>query len=762
MPSSELKAGEYLESLNPEQRHAVEHFEGPLLVLAGAGSGKTRVLTSRIAHLIEHHGVDPNAILAVTFTNKAAGEMRSRVHDLLGTEPAGMWIGTFHSIGARILRRYATRVGFGQDFSILDADDSLREIRHVMEDRNVPKRWRPQGVHEAISTAKNLLITPEVYSETAYDPYSRIVADVYPAYQKRLRAANGFDFDDLLVKPVELFESDSDILNWFRRRFSFVLVDEYQDTNHAQYRFLELLAREHENLCVVGDDDQSIYGWRGADIRNILEFERDFPAARTIRLERNYRSTQVILDAGNSVIAENVNRKGKTLFTQKQGGAPITLTMAADEQDEAEWIAGEVLDRLSTAPELEHRSFVVLYRTNAQSRALEEAFRNGDVPYRIIGGVRFYERREIKDVIAYLKLISNPKDVGSFLRIVNYPRRGVGDTTLTVLLTHARSEAITPLEAARTARSIEGIRPAGAASLEIFAQMIDRYSALAHHMRVHELLSELIIELRVLESLRDEGHEGIDRAQNVEELVAAASEFEADSGLDDEELEENAHLTELDLFLQKIALVADIDNLDPEADAATLMTVHNAKGLEFPIVFIAGLEEGLFPLSRSHDSMEELEEERRLFYVGITRAEEKLYLTHAKNRRRAGDWLVSSPSSFLRPLPNEALERGETERYADRVSSRRSNDWSEWLTRRQRGPEPGELTYDYSDSQEALVIPAIIEGSRVRHPRFGSGTVSQIDGRGLDLKAVIDFDTAGRKKVVVRYANLEAEDVDEI
>jgi DNA helicase-2/ATP-dependent DNA helicase PcrA len=559
-----------------------------------------------------------------------------------------------------------------------------------------------------------------------------------------------------------LFESEPDVLDRFRGRFSFVLVDEYQDTNHAQYRFLEMLAREHENLCVVGDDDQSIYGWRGADIRNILEFERDFPTARTIRLERNYRSTQVILDAGNSVIAENVNRKGKTLFTQKEGGDPITITMAADETDEAEWIAGEIADRRSAVPELAYRSFVVLYRTNAQSRALEETFRSADTPYRIIGGVRFYERREIKDLIAYLKLISNAKDVGSFLRIVNYPRRGIGDTTLTVLLTHARAENITPIEAARTARSIDGIRPAGAASLEKFAQSIDRYSALAHHVRVHELLGELIVELRVLEKLREEGHEGFDRAQNVEELVAAASEFEADLGLDGEELEESAELTELDLFLQKIALVADIDNLDPEADAVTLMTVHNAKGLEFPVVFIAGLEEGLFPLSRSHDSMEELEEERRLFYVGITRAQEKLYLAHAKNRRRAGDWLVSSPSSFLRPLPHELLERRETERYTDRISSRRTTDWSEWLTRRQRGPEPGELTYDYSDSQETSALPAIVKGSRVRHPRFGTGGVSQVEGHGLDLKAVIDFESTGRKKVVVRYANLEAEDVDEI
>jgi DNA helicase-2/ATP-dependent DNA helicase PcrA len=758
--SGDLKLGSHLESLNPEQRVAVEHFEGPLLVLAGAGSGKTRVLTCRIAHLIEHHGVDPSLILAVTFTNKAAEEMRSRVRGLLEEEPFGIWMGTFHSIGARILRRYATRLGFGPDFSILDADDSLREIRHVMEEGRVPKRWRPQAVREAISSAKNLLVSPQTYAETAYDPFSKVVADVYSAYQARLRRANAFDFDDLLVKPVELFESCDDVLARFRDRFRFVLVDEYQDTNHAQYRFLELMAREHGNLCVVGDDDQSIYGWRGADIRNILEFERDFPAARTVRLERNYRSTRVILEAGNAVIAENVHRKGKTLYTDNEAGRPITLVTAADEKDEAEWIAGEIAGQLAASGDLSYRGFVVLYRTNAQSRALEEVFLDAGLPYRIIGGVRFYERREIRDVIAYLKLISNPKDVSSFLRIVNYPRRGIGDTTLTALLAGARESGATPLEAARTARDIAGIRPAGAAALESFAQMIDRYRELAHHLRVHELLTELIVELRLLEKLREEGHEGIDRAQNVEELVAAASEFDAASALEAEDLDLLAEITELDLFLQKIALVADVDNLDPEADAVTLMTVHNAKGLEFPVVFIAGMEEGLFPLSRSHDSLEELEEERRLFYVGITRAQKKLYLTHAKSRRRAGDWVVSSPSAFLHPLPEHLVERRETERYTERVSSRRRRlaDRSDWATGREYGgAERGGLTYDYSDTQEITSLPDLAEGSRVRHPRFGPGTVAELDGHGPDLKAVIDFESVGRKKVVVRYANLEVD-----
>ncbi len=757
MGASDLKLDNYLDALNPDQREAVEHFSGPLLVLAGAGSGKTRVLTCRIAHLIEEHGVDPNSIMAVTFTNKAAEEMRNRVHALLGAEPGGMWIGTFHSIGARILRRHATRLGFGPSFTILDADDSLREIKRVMEEKKVPKRWKPQAVQGTISGAKNQLVTPATFAEAALDPFTRMVADVYPAYQARLRDGNAFDFDDLLVKPVELFEEYSNALERYRARFTFLLVDEYQDTNRAQYRFLELLAREHGNLCVVGDDDQSIYGWRGADIRNILEFERDFPAARTIRLQRNYRSTQLILQAANKVIAENTRRKGKTLYTENEVGSLITLTRAADENDEADWIAGEIAGLLDADGEGRHRHFVVLYRTNAQSRTLEEAFRSADLPYRIIGGVRFYERREIRDVVAYLKLISNPRDASSYLRIVNYPRRGIGQTTLTMVMEAARQAGISLLDASRNATTVSGIRPAGASALEGFARLIDRYRALAAHVRVHDLLSQLIGELRLLEHLREEGHEGIDRAQNVEELISAASEFEARETLDANELDGAEDVTELDLFLQKIALIADVDNLDPEADAVTLMTLHNAKGLEFRVVLISGLEEGLFPLSRSYDSLEELEEERRLFYVGITRAQRKLYLTHAMRRRRGGEWLSSSPSTFLDPLPADLVESRDTERYLERLSRRRTSAWWEVSSTQERIAGSGELAYDYSDSQEVISLPALSEGCRVRHPRFGSGVVAALDGRGVDLKAVVDFETAGRKKVMVRYANLELE-----
>ena len=751
-----VNRSDYLSSLNTEQREAVKHFEGPLLVLAGAGSGKTRVLTTRIANLIDVRGVDPGFILAVTFTNKAAQEMRNRVRNLLGSEPAGMWIGTFHSIGARIMRRHAARLGYGPGFTILDADDSQRAVKRSMKRLNVSKPWKPKTIQGAISAAKNQLVTPAEYAEMAYDPFARVVADVYPDYQRAIKESNALDFDDLLVKPVQLFIEHPGVLEAFRQRFAFVLVDEYQDTNRAQYRFLELLSREHGNICVVGDDDQSIYGWRGADIRNILEFERDFPNARTIRLERNYRSTKTILHAANCVIAENKNRKGKTLYTENEGGSAITLLRAADEVDEAEWIQSEIEQEMESSGSA-HRDFVVLYRTNAQSRALEEAFRRVDMPYRIIGGVRFYERREIKDVLAYLKLIANPKDTASFLRVVNYPRRGIGDTTLTRMLEGATAAGLTPLEAARAATSLSADLPSsGAESLVKFAELIDRFRGLAPHMRVHELLAELIGELGLLEALRSEGGDGADRAQNVEELVAAASEFDAESALEAEDLEQLGELTELDLFLQKVSLVADVDNLDPEADAVTLMTLHNAKGLEFPVVFISGLEDGLFPLSRSHDSLEEMEEERRLFYVGITRAKRKLYMTHARARRRAGDWMISSPSAFLRPLPEEVLDEQETARYSEREVSRRVRpDWSERPLRSRRDSEPGELTYDYSESQEVPVIPELSEGDRVRHPRFGEGTITELDGQGWNVKAVIDFDAVGPKKVVVRYANLD-------
>ena len=747
----------YLQSLNPEQKAAVEHFEGPILALAGAGSGKTRVLTTRIANLIENLGVDPSSILAVTFTNKAAGEMRHRIRTLLGNEPAGMWVGTFHSIGARLLRRHSARLGWTPNFSIYDSDQSLREIKRVMERLNIPvKKWHPEAVRSAISAAKNQLVSVEEYQRLAADAFTLVVADVYPEYQTAMKEQNAFDFDDLLVKPVELFLTHPEILEVYRRRFQFVLVDEYQDTNHAQYRFLELLAHEHGNLMVVGDDDQSIYGWRGADIRNILDFEKDFPKTRVVRLEQNYRSTGNILDAANRVIAQNIRRKGKTLRTDAGPGEILTKVECLDERDEADWVVTTIEDRMAGDRTLSPRDFVILYRTNSQSRAMEEALNRHAIPYQIIGGTRFYERREIMDVLAYLRLISNPRDAGAFDRIVNYPRRGIGDTSRTALLAWAAEKRISPLEAAAIADQCPALRGAAASSLRKFADLIQRYTALASHLKVGELVEKLIEEIGMLDALREEGPEGEDRIENVRELVAGAHEYQNTEPAEPED--EAAATTSLDQFLQRVSLITDVDRHDPEANTVTLMTLHNAKGLEYPIVFISGLEDGLFPLARAYDEPDELEEERRLFYVGLTRAEKKVYLTYARTRRRAGEVLACIPSSFLNAIPQNLIEPKVTKALG-RVRYQGEMGWRERMGSNrfnpQRREEPDNGTYiDYSDAQDA---PRFVKGERVRHPQFGRGTIRELSGFGQDLKAVIDFESVGRKKVVVRYANLQKE-----
>ena len=747
----------YLQSLNPEQKAAVEHFEGPILALAGAGSGKTRVLTTRIANLIENLGVDPSSILAVTFTNKAAGEMRHRIRTLLGNEPAGMWVGTFHSIGARLLRRHSARLGWTPNFSIYDSDQSLREIKRVMERLNIPvKKWHPEAVRSAISAAKNQLVSVEEYQRLAADAFTLVVADVYPEYQTAMKEQNAFDFDDLLVKPVELFLTHPEILEVYRRRFQFVLVDEYQDTNHAQYRFLELLAHEHGNLMVVGDDDQSIYGWRGADIRNILDFEKDFPKTRVVRLEQNYRSTGNILDAANRVIAQNIRRKGKTLRTDAGPGEILTKVECLDERDEADWVVTTIEDRMAGDRTLSPRDFVILYRTNSQSRAMEEALNRHAIPYQIIGGTRFYERREIMDVLAYLRLISNPRDAGAFDRIVNYPRRGIGDTSRTALLAWAAEKRISPLEAAAIADQCPALRGAAASSLRKFADLIQRYTALASHLKVGELVEKLIEEIGMLDALREEGPEGEDRIENVRELVAGAHEYQNTEPAEPED--EAVATTSLDQFLQRVSLITDVDRHDPEANTVTLMTLHNAKGLEYPIVFISGLEDGLFPLARAYDEPDELEEERRLFYVGLTRAEKKVYLTYARTRRRAGEVLACIPSSFLNAIPQNLIEPKVTKALG-RVRYQGEMGWRERMGSNrfnpQRREEPDNGTYiDYSDAQDA---PRFVKGERVRHPQFGRGTIRELSGFGQDLKAVIDFESVGRKKVVVRYANLQKE-----
>ncbi len=749
-----MTAATHLEGLNPEQRDATEHFEGPILVLAGAGSGKTRVLTARVCHLVREYGVPPDRILAVTFTNKAAGEMRERIARHLGTQPAGMWVGTFHAIGARILRRHADRLGWDRTFSIFDAEQSLRLVKSVQEQVGLdPKRWSPKALRAEMSNAKNQLVDGETFAkenEGSFDLFVRNVARVFPVYEKALRDQNAFDFDDLLMKPVELFEEQPRLLDGYRERFAFVLVDEYQDTNRAQFRFLELLASDHRNLMVVGDDDQSIYGWRGADIRNILDFESAFPGARVVRLERNYRSTAKILDAANAVIAENVDRKGKTLRTERAGGESIHLVETFDENDEARWIVADIQRRFEDDPALVYRSFAILYRTNAQSRALEDAFRREGIPYQVVGSVRFYERREIQDVLGYLRLISNPRDAGAFERVVNYPRRGVGLASQERLSAWAREQGLTLLEAAARSDEVPELHKGGMRGLRGFAQLIQRFSLRAAQARVGDLLEELVEELDLVRHLHDEGPEGEDRARNVAELIAGALDFDAELAetLGAEEVDT---FTELDLFLQQVALVADVDRLDPDADAVTLMTLHNAKGLEFPVVYIAGLEDGLFPLSRAYDEPAALEEERRLFYVGITRAEDTLSLIWARQRRRAGDFTYGTLSSFVEAIPDELLDARVSDRLRlvqDSTPHRRRRGWG--------GERATTYEPDY-DSDDALNqdLPRYVKGERVVHQTFGSGSVVEVSGFGRDLKVTVDFEDAGRKRLLVRYAGLE-------
>ena len=739
----------HLTGLNTNQLEATSHFEGPLLVLAGAGSGKTRVLTARVCHLIQEFGISPKKILTVTFTNKAAGEMRERITKLLGSEPIGMWVGTFHAMGARLLRRHADRLGWDRSFSIFDSDQSLRLIKSVQEELGLDlKRWNPKAIRAEISNSKNRLEDDKMFQQKDQgdsELFIQTVGQVFSAYQRALQAQNAFDFDDLLMKPVELLQNHRDLLEHYRGRFSFILVDEYQDTNRAQFRFVELLARAHGNLMVVGDPDQSIYAWRGADVRNILDFETAFPSARVVPLEINYRSRESILSAANAVIDENVNRPKKILRANRKGGDKITLVETSNEKDEARWIVSEIQDQIQSTQGLSICDCAVLYRTNAQARALEDAFLRARMPYQVVGGLRFYQRREIQDVLAYLRLISNPKDKTAFNRIVNYPRRGIGHTTREHLTRWAVDQRVTMLEAAGRADEVPGIRTAGVRGLKQFADLMHRLSERATQVTIGEMLEGLVEDIDLIEHLNNEGPDGEDRVRNVTELIAGTLDFDATLA-QTVEPDEIDTFTELDLFLQEVALIADLDGLDPGSETVTLMTLHNAKGLEFSLVFIAGLEEGLFPLSRAYDEVNGLEEERRLLYVGITRAEDKLFMSWARQRRRAGDFTYGFLSSFVSAIPDKLLER------------RKSNwlspgSYSKPIAVQNRG-------YKISHEQDEAFdmnqdSPGFVLGERVMHQTFGSGAVIEISGFGRDMKVKVKFDNVGEKKLLLRYAGLE-------
>jgi len=637
-----------IETLNPEQRRAVETTEPPLLIMAGAGSGKTRVLTHRIAYLIATRKAAPWNILAITFTNKAAREMAERVAQLVGPDGRDIWVSTFHAMCVRILRRDIERLGYGSSFTILDASDQLSVIRQAMKELNIdPKRFEPRAVQAVISNAKNELVDAEQFARRAGDYFQRVVAEVYSLYQKKLKSNNSLDFDDLIMKTIELFRREPEVLDFYQKKFQYIHVDEYQDTNRAQYLLCRMLADAHRRICVVGDSDQSIYKWRGADITNILNFEQDYPDAVTIMLEQNYRSTSTILKAANSVIANNLGRKPKNLWTDRGEGARVKVFIGDTEHEEAYFIVDEILRRRDQGARLSDHA--ILYRTNAQSRVLEEVLVKSDIPYQIVGGIRFYERMEIKDMLAYLRLIANPHDDLSFERVINVPRRGIGDATMQKLAQKAE-EIGGSLFAALDHVPGLGISGKTADALAEFRDMITQLHQMMDYLSVSELVEQMLERTGYrLHLQKDTSLEGQARVENVDEFMSVAVEFEKRS--------EDKSLV---AFLTDVALISDIDSLDEDEnrkkDAVILMTLHSAKGLEFPVVFIAGMEEGVFPHSRALMDSGELEEERRLAYVGITRAERELYLTGARTRNLFGRTQYGTPSRFLDEIPEELKE----------------------------------------------------------------------------------------------------------
>jgi len=720
MQSARLPADAILQDLNPPQREAVTHTEGPLLVLAGAGSGKTRVIAHRIAYLLGVKGVHPRNVLAVTFTNKAAGEMLRRVQDLL--LPAGIrppLISTFHSACVRILREHIRHLGISPHFVIYDEDDRLSLVKECLREEEVDERaLPPSSVVYRISHAKNQMLSVEEAERLARGPREDRIAAVYRRYQERLAQVGALDFDDLLLLTVRLWEKVPEILAWYRGLWKYVLVDEYQDTNRVQYRLIQLLTQEHRNLCVVGDDDQAIYRFRGATLRNILDFEHDFPGTRVIRLEQNYRSTKRILAIASTVIANNVGRKGKTLWTENAEGEPARLYRAWDENEEAAFVAATI-GRLR-AEGVDERHMAIFYRTNAQSRVLEDALRRSAIPYVIVGGVRFYERREIKDVLAYLRLAINQSDDVAFKRAIGAPSRGIGRATLARLEEVARREKVPLLEACERLGDEVAAKPRR--SLEEFARLVADLCELRPKLALPALIDEALIRSGYRDALRAERTADAEgRLENLEELVAAAEEFQHSR--------ESATLEE---FLDTVALLSDVDEWSTERGVVTLMTLHSAKGLEFPVAFLTGMEEGVFPHMKSMDDPEDLEEERRLCYVGLTRAKRQLYLSYALHRRLHG-YGLGEASRFLLEIPEEQL-----------------------TLLNQRSPPPlggeGGMRADEDEANQDLPYRV---GARLRHARWGEGLLVGIERQGEEVLVTVHFASVGRKRLSLQYAHLE-------
>ena len=724
MPDSPL-----LEDLNPSQRHAVAATDGPVLVVAGAGSGKTRVLTYRIGHLIRDLGVSPYSILAITFTNKAAGEMKERVANLVGRVADGMWVSTFHSACVRILRREAPRLGYRSSFSIYDDADSVRLVTMCIRDLDLdPKRFPPKVIRAAISNAKNELIDYETYGENGEGFYHEKVSDIYRLYQQRLVEASAVDFDDILVLTVDIFRAFPEVLTQYQQRFQYILVDEYQDTNHAQYMLVKLLAAAHRNIFVVGDADQSVYAFRGADMRNILDFEKDYDDATIVLLEQNYRSTQTILDAANAVIRHNESRKPKRLWTDEGAGELIAAYEARDEQDEAAFVADRIRELESDGKAL--ADIAVFYRTNAQSRVIEEVFVRYGVPYQVVGGLKYYDRREVKDAIAYLRGVVNPDDQVALKRIINVPKRAIGDTSVAHVDRFAESEGIGFFDALRRVEENERLTARAQRSIEEFVALMDHLGERAADGPA-AAIEAVLDETGYLDMIRsDRSIEAMGREENLKELASAVAEFEevGPASMGPSEWAELDAMEKIGLFLEAISLVADIDSYE-DRDQVTLMTLHNAKGLEFPVVFITGMEDGVFPHLRSLGNKAELEEERRLCYVGITRAEQRLHLTRAWSRNLWGQSQYNGPSRFLGEIPEHLVTSVKRSRHADQ--------------------QPVSVSRASVGGEEITV------GDRVRHTHWGDGVVVEVVGRGDAAEATVAFEGMGEKRLLLAWAPLE-------
>ncbi len=722
-----------LDNLNPQQREAVTTTEGPVLVVAGAGSGKTLVLTYRIAYLISL-GISPSSILALTFTNKAASEMKERIRKLVGKSADYIFMGTFHSIFARILRHEAHLIGYTKEYSIYDTDESENVIKGIMKDFNISENhFSPRFIQSVISKAKNKLISKENGLEKFFGVYNKKLIEIYEEYIRRLKNSNAMDFDDLLIKPIELFSSNKEILEKYRERFNYILVDEYQDTNTAQYYLLKMLINENKNICCVGDDAQSIYKWRGAEVRNILEFNKDFPETKIVRLEQNYRSTKSILAVADSVIKNNVYQIPKTLWTSNEEGDKVNIIVCFDERDEANLVARKITALISTG-KIRPRDIAVLYRTNSQSRNFEETFLRSSIPYIIVGGIEFYKRKEVKDILAYLKLLVNPKDDESFLRIVNFPARGIGDVSIENLKLIANRNEKSLFHSIPDLVEDKDVSERIKKNFQSFYNLISKYLTLVHQKNYYEVIKSFIDEIKILQVFKEEGTEdGIQRYENIIQLFNSIQEFQVNNP--------DKSLTD---YLSEISLIADIDNWEDRKNSVVLMTLHAAKGLEFKVVFLVGCEEGLLPLKRDGD-VEDIEEERRLFYVGCTRAMKQLYLTYARNRNRFGNSYPQVQSRFLDEIDKnhvivEATPLAE-------IYLKKNNNYRTII----------EDDYNQIEEIERINYSSLNlkPGSIVQHDVFGKGRVIYLEGYGDHQKVIVEFKSGIKKHLMVKYANLK-------